>query len=116
MCGGIDDGMSDGVGVERFVCVMGTPTYRGREWAIFAHHVLRHVDHYTVHQYGDGPDDNVETWTEADIKRALERYIRRMGQNARGDVEAERDLLKIAHYAGIAWSKRQAAKNDREVA
>lgn len=111
MCGGVDDGMSDGVGgIERQVFVLASPTYRGREFCFFAGQVLDHVDGYTVPQYGDGPHDNVEGWSEEDIKKALERYVRRMGKNARGDQEAERDLLKIAHYACIAWSKRQAAK------
>lgn len=80
-------------------------TNRGAEWEAFSKEVLEHVEDYTVPQYGDAPGDLVETSTVEDIKVNLERYIRRIGKNARGPVEARRDALKIAHYACLLANK-----------
>ena len=32
--------------------------------------------------------------------------MNRMDSNSRGELEATRDLLKIAHYASLVWCKR----------
>ncbi len=72
---------------------------RAEQWNEFAKTVEDHIEDYTVPQYGDAPDDQVEHFSAADIKVQLERYVNRIGSNARGEVEAKRDCLKIAHYA-----------------
>ncbi len=80
-------------------------TYRGEEWAVYALHVLRHIEQYTVPQYGDGPSDPVQKWTLEDCKRSLERYVNRMCRGQRGKDEAMRDMLKVGHYGCIAHAK-----------
>lgn len=95
---------------EKNIMTLASDTYRGSEWLQFAKAVQDHIDRYTVPQYGDGPTDQVEEFSVGDIATSIKRYANRMGTNARGDAEAERDLLKIAHYACIAWARRQAAK------
>lgn len=62
--------------------------------------VEEHVENYTVPQYGDYPNDQLSNWSEQDFKTTLQRYANRIGSNARGPVEAMRDCLKMAHYAG----------------
>lgn len=80
-------------------------TNRGAEWMDFAEKVLDHVDNYTVPQYGDSPADQASNFTLDDFKTTIQRYVNRMGRNARGPVEAQRDMLKIAHYACLAAAK-----------
>lgn len=76
---------------------------RAKQWEEFAAEVFDHIENYTVPQYGDAPGDMVETFTPADIKMNLARYVSRIGSNARGPEEAKRDALKIAHYAWGCW-------------
>ena len=83
---------------------------RGEEWDRFSALVAEHVDGYTVPQYGDAPDDAVEQFTEHDIAMNLRRYVNRLETSQRGHVEAQRDLLKIAHYCGILFFKRAKAE------
>lgn len=78
---------------------------RAKEWEGFSGEVTDHIENYTVPQYGDAPDDMVETFTPADIKANLLRYVGRIGYNARGPEEAKRDALKIAHYACLLAGK-----------
>ena len=75
-------------------------------WDCFADEVGRHVEEYTVPQYGDFPDDQATKFTEEDLKTSIKRYVNRIDSNARGEIEATRDLLKIAHYASMLWCKR----------
>ncbi|CAK7024674.1 MAG: hypothetical protein DELT_02531 [Desulfovibrio sp.] len=84
---------------------------RGEEWAAFSGLVAEHVDNYTVPQYGDAPHDAVSEFSEHDIAMNLRRYVNRMGTNQRGQADAQRDLLKIAHYCGILYFKREAEKD-----
>lgn len=79
---------------------------RGKEWVAFAALVLEHIDEYTVPQYGDAPHDQASGFTEQDIAANLRRYMNRLETNARGPVEAQRDLLKIAHYCALLYFKR----------
>lgn len=78
---------------------------RGKEWQAFSEVVLRHIEHYTVPQYGDKPDDQVEPWTPEDCVRQIGKYRARYETGQRGPEEQVRDLVKIAHYACLAWSK-----------
>ena len=88
---------------------------RGQQWNEFAADVLSHIENYTVPQYGDYPDDQAEQFTIQDIKAQLQRYINRIGRNARGISEEIRDCHKIAHYACMLKSKLQGEKIDINV-
>jgi hypothetical protein len=77
---------------------------RGKDWMDFASKVLNHIEDYTVPQYGDSPDDYVESWTPAECVLALGKYQQRFGKNARAG-EATLDLLKMAHFAQLAYDK-----------
>jgi len=71
----------------------------------FKYCVANHVEHYTVPQYGDAPDDNVETWTASDCRKAIMKYLNRFNTNQRGAEEQKRDILKMAHYMQLNYSK-----------
>ena len=81
---------------------------RGKEWAEFSAIVAQHIEGYTVPQYGDAPHDQASGFSEQDIAANIRRYVNRMETNARGPVEAQRDLLKIAHYCALLHFKRAA--------
>lgn len=81
------------------------PSDRGSQWLEFSYNVFCHIEDYTVPQYGDAPDDQVEAWTAEDCIKAIRKYAARFGTNARGPAESKRDMLKIAHYACIAHGK-----------
>lgn len=78
---------------------------RAEHFMAFAIEVERHIEGYTVPQYGDYPDDQMTEATLEDIKHDMMRYVNRLGRNARGPEEAQRDMLKLAHYAQIARDK-----------
>jgi len=88
---------------------MKSNTNRGNEWIEFSKTVLNHIDTYTVPQYGDAnwdhPEkgDQMQTASLEDMQMNLKRYINRLNSNARGKIEALRDLNKIAHYACLIW-------------
>lgn len=75
-------------------------------WDCFSDEVGRHIEEYTVPQYGDFPGDNVSSWTEEDCMKEIKKYANRMDTNARGELESTRDLMKMAHYASLVWCKR----------
>lgn len=83
---------------------------RGEMWEEFSKLVAGHIDGYTVQQYGDYPDDQVSEWSDGECVKQIRKYASRYGNGQRGPVEEDRDLLKIAHYACIAYMK----KNGRE--
>jgi hypothetical protein len=82
-----------------------TNSERSRDFAYFALAVVRHIDEYTVPQYGDRPHDPVESWDAQQCMDCITRYVNRFGRNVRGKEEAKRDLLKIAHYAQLAYDR-----------
>lgn len=89
------------------------PSNRAIQWMAFALEVLRHIEEYTVPQYGDFPHDQMTTAKESDILHDIQRYINRFERNARGDEEQRRDLFKMAHYACILeFKKQQFSKRD----
>lgn len=77
---------------------------RGSEWSRFADQVLEHIEMYTVPQYGDKPDDNVEEWDSYDCMKQVSKYLKRLKTGQRPG-ERKRDLLKIAHYTQMAHDK-----------
>lgn len=80
-----------------------TLSQRGQDWQVFASEVLSHIEKYTVPQYGDKGEDSATSYKIYDIKTQLKKYTKRMTTNARGEVEAKRDFLKIAHYASLGY-------------
>lgn len=88
------------------------PSIRGQEWIAFSNLVLKHIEEYTVPQYGDKPNDPLhQEWKIEDCIRAISKYANRHGKGQRGKEEELRDLLKIAHYACVAHTKHQEAAN-----
>jgi hypothetical protein len=79
---------------------------RIKDWGIFSKKVLKHIEVYTIPQY-QNPDgnDQVEHFTSHDCVQNIKRYINRFGSNARGPAESLRDLIKVAHYAQLAYDK-----------
>jgi len=84
---------------------------RGQEWKEFSDAVLHHIETYTIPQYGDKGDDMLSTY-DTDHGRivacisSIQKYTCRWRRNARPQ-EAERDFLKIAHYAAMIWGMMQ---------
>ena len=75
------------------------------EWLTFSSLVKAHIANYTVPQYGDMPDDEVETWSPEMTIAAIQKYTRRAGSSQRGQMEEIRDMLKIAHFACLTYFK-----------
>jgi len=75
------------------------------EWMAFSSLVKKHITDYTIQQYGDSPDDEVEHWTPEMCILAIQKYTRRAGSSQRGQMEEIRDMLKVAHFACLAYFK-----------
>lgn len=75
------------------------------EWQYFSKIVHRHIADYTIPQYGDSPHDEVEQWTPEMCVLAIQKYTRRFESSKRGPDETVRDMLKIAHFACLAYFK-----------
>lgn len=88
---------------------------RTKDWNEFAAKVADHIENYTVPQYGDAPNDNVESWSAQDCIAQVQKYAARFGTNQRAGQE-ELDLMKIAHYAQLAMGKMKQKPFDAETA
>ncbi len=77
---------------------------RGKEWIEFALQVDDHINNYTVKQYGDKGNDLATLYTPEDFVKQIKKYCERHGKNARPGQD-KIDMIKIAHYAQMAWSK-----------
>ena len=89
------------------------PTTRLDEWASFHPVVTEHIEKYANAQYGDKGNDQLTTFTPADIKSQLQRYVSRIGSDMRGMDNALRDCLKMAHYACVLWHKYNEEEDER---
>lgn len=78
---------------------------RGKELSTFCEILIDHVEEYTVPQYGDAPNDQVESWDSAQCVKQIGKYAARFESNARGFQEKFTDLKKIGHYACLAFFK-----------
>lgn len=74
-------------------------------WAVLSPAVVQHIRDYTLPQYGDYPDDQLQSCSVGDMMFSIKRYVLRMGKNSRGADEDKRDLLKMAHYAGLVYNR-----------
>ena len=79
-------------------------TKRGAEWKGFSDKVLIHIDTYTVPQYGDKDEDQINEWNTEDCALAIRKYLARLGRNSRKGQD-KLDMLKIAHYACFIYNK-----------
>lgn len=87
---------------------------RGQEFAEFANIVSQHIENYAVPQYGDKGSDPVST--DMDMSREvmisnIKRYVARAGRSSRPH-EANLDLIKIAHYACLAYYAPALSESD----
>lgn len=76
---------------------------RGREWVDFSTAVHYHVESYTVKQYGDKGKDLATDYTPEQCLAQIKKYVARHGKQGR-EGQDQLDLMKIAHYAQMAWS------------
>lgn len=90
---------------------------RHLEWVDFHNIVTSHILNYTIPQYGDMPGDNLSTWEVEDCLKAIDKYTKRnLNENRRGRKEAMRDMVKIAHFAAVAfWKMFASARDERKV-
>lgn len=82
---------------------------RGQDWQEFSAKVLEHIENYTVPQYGDKGSDIASEYTADYCVRQIAKYAARFGRNSREGQE-QLDLMKIAHYAQMAWQSEQEKK------
>jgi hypothetical protein len=82
------------------------PSKRGEDWEDFSEEVYNHIESYTVPQYGDKGTDQITNWTVEDCVKAIQKYCARHGRNSR-EGQDRLDLIKIAHYAQMAWDKAE---------
>jgi hypothetical protein len=87
-----------------YTITLQTNSKRGEDWVKFAQLVLKHVDEYTVPQYGDEGTDIATDYSPEDALRSASKYVARYGKNIR-EGEQLRDFVKIAHYAQIAYKQ-----------
>jgi len=80
------------------------PSLRAAEWQSFATRVFNHIEIYTVPQYGDKGHDQCSEFSESDFITQMKKYLNRYGKNSR-EGQQRLDLLKIAHYAGMLYTK-----------
>lgn len=73
-----------------------------------------HIENYTIPQYGDAPDDEVERWTPLQCVKAIGKYQARFENGRRGRLETLRDMVKIAHFACLAFDKMQPTSDEVE--
>jgi hypothetical protein len=78
------------------------------EWERFSKILVGHIEHYALPQYGDygEAEDLLGPMSADDCMEHLRQYVRRYGSGVRGECEELRDLLKIAHFAGVAYMRR----------
>lgn len=79
--------------------VLSKLSQKSLQFLMFVPHVLDHLEHYVVPQYGDLPDKMIDDFDINDIRAQLVRYSGRSGKSARGKAEDHRDMCKLAHYA-----------------
>ena len=86
---------------------------KGVDWLDFSNDVYSHIEEYVIQQYGDKHEDQAQVYSAEECVRQISKYSARFGRNARPDQD-ELDLIKIAHYAQIAYIKLQEQKNAKK--
>ncbi len=80
----------------------------------FSEIVKDHINNYTIPQYGDAPTDEVEQWTADQCVTAIQKYTKRFISSRRGRLETLRDMVKIAHFAQLAFDKMKPSEDEIE--
>ena len=90
--------------------------YRLDHWARFNSQMNSHIINYTLEQYGNPEgDEQVESFTVSDCWQNIQRYYNRRNSNTRGNIEKLRDLIKVAHYAQLAYDKLKRDLEEEDV-
>ncbi len=87
---------------------------RVRDFDMFSSIVIEHINNYTIPQYGDSPGDEVERWTAEQCIIAIQKYTKRYLSSRRGRLETLRDMVKIAHFAQLAFDKMIPSLEEEE--
>jgi len=85
---------------------------KGQAWIGFAQLTLRHVENYSVPQYGPTLSENTDVTSTEDCLKYIAKYLRRHGSDRRGRIEELRDLVKIAHFAQFAFDMMKPTKEE----
>ncbi len=88
---------------------MNTPQTRLSEWDEFYKLVYQHIRDYANSQYNDKGEDNVTEWSVSTLMDQIYKYYSRHGKNQR-EGQDQLDLIKIAHYACMAYWKLQESE------
>jgi len=81
---------------------------RLEEWEDFNQKMLIHIEDYTLAQYGNSSgDEQIDTFSIEDCWMNLMRYYNRRNSSVRGKKEQLRDIIKVAHYAQLIFTKMQ---------
>jgi len=73
------------------------------KWARFNGIVEQHIKNYAVNQYGPTVGDSDDLHTAEDCINYIKKYVARREAARRGRLEVLRDLVKIAHFANLAF-------------
>lgn len=79
-------------------------------WLDFCSEVVDHIEDYVVPQYGDKHEDECAEYSVEDCIKQIKKYATRNGRNSR-QAQDQLDLIKIAHYAQMAWDKLEEQKH-----
>ena len=75
---------------------------KSKDWERFSDDVNYHILTYVIPQYGDKGEDIASDYTLEDCVRNMKKYLARSGRNSRPGQD-QLDLVKIAHYAQMAY-------------
>lgn len=81
-------------------------------WSIFAAIVYKHIENYSVPQYGPTLSENTDVESAEDCRKYIAKYLRRAGSERRGRIEELRDLVKIAHFAQFAFDMMKPTEEE----
>lgn len=79
---------------------------KAKDWVEFTLKVYAHIVEYVIPQYGDKHEDLAANYTQQQCIDQIRKYSARFGKNIRPDQD-NLDLIKIAHYAQIAYTLGQ---------
>jgi len=89
---------------------------RVKHWDHFDEQMRRHIATYTREQYGNpNGDEQIDSFDSVDCWKNMQRYFNRRHANTRGNRERLRDLIKLAHYAQLAYDKLKVELDEPDV-
>ena len=82
----------------------------------FIDQLRKHVVQYTIPKYSNAEgDDQASKFTVEDCVQQMLTYVNRRHARVRGNKEALRDWLKVAHYANFIYHKLQDEMKEPDV-